>query len=223
MAPFGKIYSYPNNLRVNRALIMADMNGLEIEIPPFTMRETNTTPEFLSKFALGKVPTFEGADGFCLSESVAIATYIAKSGPKAGQLLGTDAKTQALITQWAFFAEGELFNNGFIPIAMTAMKIYELDEKRFNTHVTALKRDVRYLEVALKGGKKYLVGDQLTMADFMVTSIMYYLFKYLIDAEFRKELPNVVAYIKNFADAPEHKKYYGELEMCEKSITAEDR
>ncbi|KAI8956053.1 glutathione S-transferase [Xylaria longipes] len=223
MAPFGKIYSYPNNLRVNRALIMADMNGLEIEIPPFTMRETNTTPEFLSKFALGKVPTFEGADGFCLSESVAIATYIAKSGPKAGQLLGTDAKTQALITQWGFFAEGELFNNGFIPIAMTAMKIYELDEKRFNTHVTALKRDVRYLEVALKGGKKYLVGDQLTMADFMVTSIMYYLFKYLIDAEFRKELPNVVAYIKNFADAPEHKKYYGELEMCEKSITAEDR
>ncbi|KAI1755185.1 glutathione S-transferase [Xylaria castorea] len=222
MAPFGKIYSYPANPRVHRALIVADMNGLEIEIPPFTMRQTNTTPEFLSKFALGKVPTFEGADGFCLSESVAIATYIAKSGPKAGQLLGTDAKTQALITQWACFAEGELFNNAFIPIAMTVMKVYTMDEKRFNDHVAGLKRDVKYLEAVLQGGKKYLVGDQLTMADLMVTGLLYYGFKHLIDAELRKELPNLVAYIKNFADAPEHKKYYGELELCENSITAKD-
>ncbi|KAI0548820.1 glutathione S-transferase [Xylaria curta] len=222
MAPFGKIYSYPNNPRVNRALIMADMNGLEIEIPPYTMRETNTTPEFLSKFALGKVPAFEGADGFCVVESIAIATYIARSGPKAGQLLGTDAKTQALITQWAAFSEGELFNNAFVPIAMTVMKVYTLDEKRFNDHIVGLKRDVKYLEHVLQGGKKYLVGDQLTMADLMVTSLLYFGFKYIINAEWREELPNLVAYIKNFADAPEHKKYYGELEMCENSITAKD-
>lgn len=65
------------------------MNGLEIDIPPFVMRETNRTPDFLSKFPLGKVPAFEGADGFCLTESVAIATYLAKSGPKADQLLGS--------------------------------------------------------------------------------------------------------------------------------------
>lgn len=45
----------------------------------------------------------------------------------------------------------------------------------------------------------------------------------MIDAEWRKELPNLVAYIKNFADAPEHKKYYGELELCEKSITVNDK
>ncbi|KAH8159555.1 hypothetical protein CIB48_g8690 [Xylaria polymorpha] len=223
MAPFGTIYTYPNNPRVNRALIIADLNGLEIEIPPFTMRQTNTTPEFLSKFALGKVPAFEGADGFCLTESIAIASYIAKSGPKERQLLGADAKTQALITQWATFAECELFNNAFVPIAMTVLKVYTLDEKRFNDHVVALKRDAKYLEGALQGGKKYLVGDQLTMADFMVTSLLYYSFKYLIDAEWRKELPNLVAYIKNFADAPEHKKYYGELELCEKSITVNDK
>ncbi|KAI0445942.1 glutathione S-transferase [Xylaria telfairii] len=223
MAPFGKIYTYPNNPRVNRALIMADLNGLEIEIPPFTMRQTNTTPEFLSKFALGKVPAFEAADGFCVTESIAIASYIAKSGPKEGKLLGTDAKTQALITQWANFAEGELFNNASVPIAMTVWKIGTLDEKRFNDHVVGLKRDAKYLEGALQGGKKYLVGDQLTMADYMVTSFLYYSFKYLIDAEWRKELPNLVAYIKNFADAPEHKKYYGELELCEKCITVNDK
>ncbi|KAJ8121062.1 hypothetical protein ONZ43_g2393 [Nemania bipapillata] len=219
MAPFGKIYSYPSNPRVNRALIIADMNGLEIDIPAFTMRETNRTPEFLSKFALGKVPAFESADGFCVTESIAIATYIAKSGPKADQLLGSDVKTQALITQWACFSEGELFNNAFVPIAMTVMKLYTPDERRFNDHIAGLERDVKYLEASLQGGKKFLVGDRLTMADLMVTSLLYHSFKYLVDAEMRKELPNLIAYMEAFAAIPEHKKYYGELEMCETKIT----
>lgn len=74
---------------------MAEMNGLEIEIPPFTMRETNTTPEFLAKFPLGKVPAFEGADGFLLTESLAIAYYVAQAGPKADQLLG-----KGMCTYW---------------------------------------------------------------------------------------------------------------------------
>ncbi|KAI1133796.1 glutathione S-transferase [Nemania abortiva] len=221
MAPFGTIYSYATNPRVNRAMIIADMNGLEIEIPAFTMRETNRTPEFLSKFALGKVPAFEGADGFCVTESIAIATYFAKSGPKADQLLGADPKTQALITQWACFSEGELFNNAFIPIAMVVMKLYTFDEKRFNDHIVGLEKDVKYLETSLKGGKKFLVGDKLTMADLMVTSLLYHAFKHIVDAEMRKELPNLVAYMQAFAAVPGHKKYYGELEFCETRITAQ--
>lgn len=72
------------------------MNGLEIDVPAFTMRETNRSPDYLSKFALGKVPAFEGADGFCVTESIAIATYIAKSGPKADQLLGAGMMFSAL-------------------------------------------------------------------------------------------------------------------------------
>ncbi|KAJ8130134.1 hypothetical protein O1611_g3495 [Lasiodiplodia mahajangana] len=221
MAPFGTIYSYATNPRVNRAMIIADMNGLEIDIPAFTMRETNRTPEFLSKFPLGKVPAFESADGFCLTESIAIATYFAKSGPKADQLLGADFKSQSLITQWACFAEGELFNNVFVPIAMTVLKLYTLDEKRFSEHVANVEKDVKYLEKSLQGGKKFLVGDKLTMADLMVTSLLYHAFKYIVDAEMRKELPNLVAYIKAFAAAPEHKKYYGELEFCEARITTQ--
>ncbi|KAI2621587.1 glutathione S-transferase [Xylaria nigripes] len=215
MAPFGKIYTYPNNLRVNRALIIADMNGLEIEIPPFTMRETNRTPEFLAKFPLGKVPAFEGADGFCLTEGVAIAYHVAKSGPKAGQLLGEDIKTQGLITQWTLFAETELYANIFPPIAMLPLKFMPLDKHRFDTNIASLERSFNHLEAALAGGKKYLVGDCLTLADLMVTSLMYYAFKFLVDVEWREKIPNVVAYAQAFAQAPEHKKYYGEIEMCE--------
>ena len=36
---------------------------------------TNRTPEFIAKFASGKVPAFEDKDGFCLFEGNAIARY----------------------------------------------------------------------------------------------------------------------------------------------------
>ena len=35
----------------------------------------NKKPEFLSKFPHGKIPAFDGADGFKLFEGVAIARY----------------------------------------------------------------------------------------------------------------------------------------------------
>ncbi|KAI1351397.1 glutathione S-transferase [Xylaria sp. FL0043] len=220
MAPFGTIWTYTNNPRVHRALIVADMNGLEIDIPAFTMRETNQTPEFLAKFPLGKVPAFEGADGFRLTESIAIASYIAQAGPKAGQLLGEDAKTRALITQWSTYAEGELFTNSFTPLAMAVFKYYPMNEGAFDFHVNALLRNAKYLETVLQGGKKHLVGDKLTMADLMVTSFLYSAFQYFLDAETRKELPNLTAYIQAFAAVPEYKKYYGELQLCETRFTA---
>ncbi|KAI0525954.1 glutathione S-transferase [Xylaria bambusicola] len=219
MAPFGKIYSYPTNPRATRVMIIAEMNGLEIEIPPFTIGETNKSAEFLAKFPLGKVPAFEGNDGFLLTESIAIASYVAQAGPKADQLLGRDAKSQALIKQWASFAESELFNNAFMPIAMAALKLYPMNEVAFDRHVESLQKDVKALEKALEGGKKYLVGDEVTMADFMVLSWVYYVMKYFGDAEMRQANPNLVAYFESYAAVPEYNKYFGKAEYCEKVLT----
>jgi hypothetical protein len=52
---------------------VAKANNLEIEVV-----ETNTdkpTEEYLKYNALSKVPTFVGADGYVLSECIAIAVY----------------------------------------------------------------------------------------------------------------------------------------------------
>lgn len=70
----GKIYSYPNNPRVHKAAIAAKYNGVEIEFPAFEMADSKT-PAFLEKFPMGKIPTFESANGETLFESNAIAYY----------------------------------------------------------------------------------------------------------------------------------------------------
>ena len=53
---------------------MAKENGLDIELVE-TSPSNGVSEEYLKLNKLGKVPTFEGADGFVLTEAIAIAVY----------------------------------------------------------------------------------------------------------------------------------------------------
>ena len=54
----------------------AALAGLKIDLPEsYVHFEDNKKPEFLSKFPHGKIPAFDGADGFKLFEGSAIARY----------------------------------------------------------------------------------------------------------------------------------------------------
>merc|ERR1712170_228541 len=74
----GTLYTYPDNFRAQKALIAAKYSGAELTVAKdFVFGESNKKPEFLKKFPLGKVPAFEGSDGVLLTESNAIAYYVA--------------------------------------------------------------------------------------------------------------------------------------------------
>lgn len=54
----------------------AAFGGFTLDEPTgYVHYTTNRTPEFIAKFASGKVPAFEDKDGFCLFEGNAIARY----------------------------------------------------------------------------------------------------------------------------------------------------
>lgn len=79
----GKRVRIPNLLSVYARLTaksqiraVAALNGLKIDLPEHYVHfEDNKKPEFLAKFPHGKIPAFDGADGFKLFESAAIARY----------------------------------------------------------------------------------------------------------------------------------------------------
>jgi len=54
---------------------VASYTGTELDLPAYEHTVDNRTPEFLAKFPLGKIPAFESADGFNLTEGIAIARY----------------------------------------------------------------------------------------------------------------------------------------------------
>lgn len=74
MLEMALIYLSQGNPRTTSLLVVAKENGLDIEFV-HTEPANGVSTEYLKLNKLGKVPTFEGADGFVLSECIAIAVY----------------------------------------------------------------------------------------------------------------------------------------------------
>jgi elongation factor 1-gamma len=183
------------------------------------MGVTNKSPAFIAKFPLGKIPALECADGFCLTESQAIARFLAESGPKVSQLVGSDAKTRALVEQWACFADQELAAQLLPIVLMCKFKMIPFDEARYAQSVANLERALRRLEVAVKEGK-YLVGGQVSLADVMVAGPLHLASTVVLDKEMRKEVPGVVKYLEGLLEIPELKGAFGALEWVETRVKA---
>ena len=103
----GTLYTYPENWRAFKALIAAQYSGAQVRVlsapPHFHFGQTNRTPEFLRKFPAGKVPAFEGDDGFCVFESNAIAYYVSNE-----ELRGSTPEAAAQVVQWVSFADSDI-------------------------------------------------------------------------------------------------------------------
>jgi elongation factor 1-gamma len=134
---FGKIYTYPNNPRVQKALIAAKYNDLKVDVAEINIGVDNKTDEYVKKFPLGKVPAFEGADGFTLYESSAIAYYVANK--EGTTLFGKNRKDQALVQQFIALSDNE-----FSPIASAwlypIMGYYPLNKEATEKAKENLKR-----------------------------------------------------------------------------------
>lgn len=79
-----------NNPRSTAIRAVAKANDLQLDI--VEVDTTKPTPEYLKLNKLGKVPTFEGEDGYVLYECVAIAIY-SRSSP----LTPPDASSRSLL------------------------------------------------------------------------------------------------------------------------------
>merc|ERR1711937_884484 len=101
----GTLFTYPDNFRAQKAEIAAKYSGAKLTVSKdFKFGETNKSAEFLKKFPLGKAPAFEGSDGTLLTESNAIAYYVANEELRGG----SDAATRAQVVQWMSMADSDI-------------------------------------------------------------------------------------------------------------------
>ncbi|KAF7175114.1 hypothetical protein CNMCM7691_006518 [Aspergillus felis] len=173
---------------------VAKANGLDLEI-----RETPRTPEHLSISKLGKVPAFEGADGFKLFECMAIALYITSQNEQT-TLLGGNKKEYAEIIKWMSF-----FNNEIV-ILMTQQLLpqlgvipYDKDQVELFTNMTQKCVDVaeEYLQ-----DRTFLVGEQLSLADLFCAANISLGFQFFYGTAWRQQNPNVSRWYEMICHQP---------------------
>lgn len=179
------------------------------------MGQTNTTDEFRAKFPFGKVPAFEGADGTLLTESDAIAQYVAESGPEAASLMGATPAERAAIRQWICFAQGEVIEP-VTQLGLWRLKFVPYNEATEKQALQRIERSLAYLESHLKG-RTWLVGnDKVSMADITVGSSLVWGFSLSIDAEMRQKYPVTIAWFERLIQVDGVKQAFGEQTYVEK-------
>merc|ERR1712025_1310609 len=207
----GTLFTYPDNFRAQKAEIAAKYSGAKLTVSKdFKFGETNKSAEFLKKFPLGKVPAFEGSDGLILTESNAIAYYVANDELRGG----SDATARAQVMQWMCWADNEV-----LPAACNwvfpTLGIMQFNKTQTERSKEDIKAALKLLNDLLLT-KTFLVGERISLADIAVACVMLSLYKQVLDASFRKPFGNVTRWFNTVVNQPNFKAVSGAVELCTK-------
>ncbi|KAJ5358402.1 Elongation factor 1-gamma 2 [Penicillium cataractarum] len=186
---FGKLYGLAENGRTIAVLVAAKHNDLDIELVETKPNSAaNNSAEYLKVQPLGKIPAFEGSNGFTLSEVIAIAIYVTSQNEKT-TLLGKTKQDYASIVRWMSFANGELLpkvGSWYRPL----LGLDPYNKKTVDEISKAALKTIAVLEQHLTANT-YLVGERITLADLFTASLLTRAFATVLDKQFRSENPAV--------------------------------
>jgi glutathione S-transferase len=192
-----KIYGVARS-RAFRTLWMAKELGIDYEHVKvdFATGETRTL-EHLALNPNGHVPVIDD-DGFILWESMAINLYLAKKFG-AGGLYPSRLQDEARAWQWSFWGMTELerpvltalFNRAILPESQRDAAAADAAEKALAQPFVVLQ--------GMLSGSPYLLGDQFTVADLNVASILAWARPAQIDFS---AVPKVAEWLRVCAERP---------------------
>ena len=165
-----KIYGIARS-RAFRTLWMAKELGLPYEHIETDIAGGSRRPEFLAINPNGHIPAIDD-DGFRLWESMAINLYLAKKYGSASGLYPSSLEDEARAWQWSFWGMTEverpvltaLFNRVLLPEDKRDAAAADEAERQ-------MQQPLKVLDGAL-AATPYLLGQQFTIADLNVASIL---------------------------------------------------
>ena len=193
-----KLYFAPNSRAVRVAWLLEELE-LPYEVQKFTLgaREMREAP-YLAKHPMGRVPALEDGE-ITLFESGAIVQYILAKYGKGRFVPEMQTAEFAAYLQWFHYAEGMI---------MPPMNTYVVEtillppERRTEINV---KRSVKLLGQMLTavntqlGDRNFLVGSDITAADFMTGHAVIMSHRFGIDMT---AIPNLLPYVERLSTRP---------------------
>jgi glutathione S-transferase len=191
-----KLYGTPPT-RVLRAQWLVNELGLDCEMIPVDLAKgEHRSPAFLALNPAGKVPVLVDGD-LVVTESAAIALYLAEKRPEAG-LIPTDLATRAAMYRWIFFLVTEIEQ----PLWRIALHSFVYPEAmRVADDIPLAMRDCTAMLAVLDShmtGRTTVVGDRLTVADFVAA----YTLDWASEAGLLGDAPALRAYLKAMYGRP---------------------
>jgi glutathione S-transferase/putative methionine-R-sulfoxide reductase with GAF domain len=209
--------NYKFNLLMNSVMVAANAVGFKDVTVVVMSDEQRKNADHLKKFRTTATPQLECPEG-CLTESTAIAKYFARMDSSKG-LLGQNSLEEAQIDQWLMFAQTELFKvfgNAIAPI----FGWRPIDPKDHQEGVKGLKDIAKSVNAKLEG-KKYLVGEKITLADYILAAGLMMPFQLLFEVNYRKSIPHITAWFERVAADEHFISRFGKVHMAAKQQKAQ--
>jgi glutathione S-transferase len=160
-----KLYGFPPTRSI-RALWTLRELGVDFEFANVDLvAGENRHAEFLAVNPAGKLPALVDGE-FVLTESVAIVLYLAEKYSDGG-LLPAKLEPRAQVNRWLLFTATELEQPLWRIARHTAL--YP-EEKRLPGEVLLARQDFQDMAAVMEahmGGRQFLVGDRVTVADLV--------------------------------------------------------
>jgi elongation factor 1-gamma len=192
-----------NDSQVLPLLLLADLSGVTLELIENGDKANNTL--------FGRLPYGQTADGTILGEGSSLARYIARANPDAG-LLGKNAFESALVNQWVAWGQSSMMDDLHKVILPLLGVIPFFNPAKYADGLKGVKECAKVLDSALND-KQWLVGDSLTYADIYIASLFQLLFQTVLDAGFRKAMPNLASWFERFIALPAVVKRFGNIQL----------
>jgi len=217
MAPIGTLWGFSHQIETKIIRSVAALNDLELEQPEWNW--SARPAGFTSTFTYGKIPAFEGSDGFKLIEGAAIARYLCGLGTKV-DLLGSDAKEIALIDQWIHFSEQEIGGPSHNILGVIYGVSGPFNREVLDKQVERLNRALTYVETYLATrSSDYLISNSMTLADLLLAGEVCGCCHASLGAAERAKYPLTFAHFAKVTGNEKVKEFWGTEDFTEVAVT----
>jgi glutathione S-transferase len=155
--------------------------GLDYERRPIQPRTGETqTPEFTALTARQKIPLLQD-NGFVITESAAIVTYLSDAyGQPHNRLVPEDVKQRARCLEWCFFVISELDATSLYVMRRHGdlRHIYGEAPQANEAAAAYFQKQMRTVERALEDGRAFVLGQQFTAADILLSTCINWAVRY---------------------------------------------
>eukprot|EP00405_Crypthecodinium_cohnii_P012573 CAMPEP_0206442812 /NCGR_PEP_ID=MMETSP0324_2-20121206/14026_1 /ASSEMBLY_ACC=CAM_ASM_000836 /TAXON_ID=2866 /ORGANISM="Crypthecodinium cohnii, Strain Seligo" /LENGTH=487 /DNA_ID=CAMNT_0053910689 /DNA_START=30 /DNA_END=1493 /DNA_ORIENTATION=+ len=135
------------------------------------MEGAHMKPEFLAKNPFHQIPTYEGSDGFCVAESTAILRFIASNYAPA--LYPGGAKEKALIDWSMDLMSGTIYDIMAIKLFYPVFGFAPAPADQKAENDATLDLLAKYEKAFLSGGKKFVAGDKISIAEYKAVPLLF--------------------------------------------------
>lgn len=181
--------------RAVRAIWLLEEAGVDYEpvLVDIRNRDVKRDPDFALASPMGKVPALRDGNVF-MSESAAIALYVADRYPQAGLAPAIDDDARGRYLYWMVFA----------PAVIEPAMVEKFGGHKTNRGVHGWGDFDSMIETFEQGieGKQWLLGDRFSAADIMVGSSAVFLRQF----EALPDSPTLNAYADRCLDRPAYRR-----------------